>query len=192
MYPFCLQEVNQPAQFSQKEGCLKRVNCSRILWCIWSSRKRWASGLFRGARSEYQYLSWHPGVFSGSQDERRVHGWLLRNHMSVKMWPILDIRTGQLSKRRPGKATTWHVFCVWYPCVASFLDPCLWCYHPCVVFSVLTKFGLQRHSTWNGCSTYEENEVNLKTNQVKKGLWRNWKMLTLKILSFLTKKVMQV
>jgi len=22
-----------------------------------------------------------------------VHGWLLRNHMSVKKWPILDIRT---------------------------------------------------------------------------------------------------
>ena len=34
MYPFCLQEVNQPAQFSQEEGCLKRVNCSRFLWCI--------------------------------------------------------------------------------------------------------------------------------------------------------------
>jgi hypothetical protein len=31
------------------------------------------------------------------------------------------------------------------------------------VFS-LVWFGLQRHSTWNGCSTYE-NEVNLKTNQ---------------------------
>ena len=29
------------------------------------------------------------------------------------------------------------------------------------------------------CSTYE-NEVNLKTTQVRKGLWRNWKMLTLK------------
>ena len=57
MYPFCLQAVNQPAQFSQEEGCLKRVNCSRILWCIWTSRKRWASGLFRGARSENQYLS---------------------------------------------------------------------------------------------------------------------------------------
>ena len=25
MYHFCLQEVNQPAQFSQEEGCLKRV-----------------------------------------------------------------------------------------------------------------------------------------------------------------------
>jgi hypothetical protein len=24
MYHFCLQEVNQPAQFSQEEGCLKR------------------------------------------------------------------------------------------------------------------------------------------------------------------------
>ena len=59
MYHFCLQEVNQPAQFSQEEGCLKRENCSRILWCIWTSRKRWASGLFRGARSECQYLSWH-------------------------------------------------------------------------------------------------------------------------------------
>ena len=29
----------------------------------------------------------------------------------MKKWPILDIRTGQLSKQRPGKATTWHVFC---------------------------------------------------------------------------------
>ena len=34
------------------------------------------------------------------QDEGRVHGWLLRNHMSVKKWPILGIRTGQLSKRQ--------------------------------------------------------------------------------------------
>jgi hypothetical protein len=32
----------------------------------------------------------------------------------------------------------------------------------------LVLFGLQRRSTWNGCSTYE-NEVHLKTNQVKKG-----------------------
>ena len=29
IYHFCLQEVNQPAQFSQEDGCLKRVNCSR-------------------------------------------------------------------------------------------------------------------------------------------------------------------
>ena len=36
---------------------------------------------------------------------------------------------------------------------------------PLVVIS-LVYFGLQRHSTWNGCSTYE-NEVNLKTNQEK-------------------------
>jgi len=46
--------------------------------------------------------------------------------MSVKKWPILDIRTGQLSKRRPGKATTWHVFCVWaLHKTASTLTPIL-------------------------------------------------------------------
>ena len=28
------------------------------------------------------------------QDEGRVHGWLLRNHMSGRKWPILDIRRG--------------------------------------------------------------------------------------------------
>ena len=35
------------------------------------------------------------------------------------------------------------------------------------LLALLVQFGLQRHSTWNGCSTYE-NEVNLKTNQVRK------------------------
>ena len=35
----------------------------------------------------------------GFFQEAKMHGRLLRNHMSVKKWPILDIRTGQLSKR---------------------------------------------------------------------------------------------
>jgi hypothetical protein len=34
-------------------------------------------------------------------------------------------------------------------------------------------------ATAHSFPTYE-NEVNLKTTQVRKGLWRNWKMLTLK------------
>ena len=59
-----LQWEGQPAQLSQGEDCLMRVNCSRIVWYIWTNRKEWASDLFRGACSEYQYLSWHPGVFS--------------------------------------------------------------------------------------------------------------------------------
>ena len=34
----------------------------------------------------------------------------MRNHKSKKKWPILDNRTDQLSKRRPGKATHSFVF----------------------------------------------------------------------------------
>ena len=121
MYRFCLQEEGQPAQYYQEEDCLKRVNCSRIVWCIWTTRKKWASDLFCGARSEYQYLSWHPGVFSkftkkGLQEsfqearffrkpggEGHVWGWFLMYHMSEKKWPILDNRTDQLSKQRPAR-----------------------------------------------------------------------------------------
>ena len=115
MYHFYLQLEGQPAQLSQEEDCLKRVNCSRIVWCIWTNRKKRASDLFRGVRSEYQYLSWHPGVFSGSPDEGYVWGWFLRNRMSEKKWPILGNLKDQLSKQRPGKAIALHVFCAWYP-----------------------------------------------------------------------------
>jgi len=34
MYHFYLQEEGQPAQFSREQDCLKRVNCSKIVWCV--------------------------------------------------------------------------------------------------------------------------------------------------------------
>jgi len=41
----------------------------------------------------------------------------------------------------------------------------------CTCFGLV---GLQKHSAWNGCSTYE-NEVNLKTSQTKTVTVRRWK-----------------
>jgi len=48
-------------------------------------RRKWASDLFRGARSEYQYLSWYPGVVKEAKikDVRRGGFWGI---MSGKKW----------------------------------------------------------------------------------------------------------
>ena len=39
-------------------------------------------------------------------------GVIFEEYMSEKKWPILDNRTDQLSKQRPGKAIALHVFSV--------------------------------------------------------------------------------
>ena len=46
-------------------------------------------------------------------------------HMSEKKWPILDNRTDQLSKQRPGKAIAG-MFSDRYPCCHKFCKPWLW------------------------------------------------------------------
>ena len=46
--------------------------------------------------------------------------------MSEKKWPILDNRTDQLSKQRPGKAIALQVFCAWYPCYHQFYKLWQW------------------------------------------------------------------
>jgi len=46
----CHKQITVTAKYKSQHINLswqKRVNCSRILWCIWTSRKRWASDLFR-------------------------------------------------------------------------------------------------------------------------------------------------
>ena len=88
---------------------------------IWTNGKKWASDLFRGARSEYQYLFWHPGVFSGSQDECKDDF----NHISEKKWPILDNRTNYNCQSKDLKRPQ-HVFCIWYPCCHQFCKLWLW------------------------------------------------------------------
>ena len=71
---------------------------------------------------------------------RTCVGWFLRNHVSEKKWPILDNRTDQLSKQRPGKATIFflrpccHQFCklwLWqiWSCLPSSQQLCV-CFHP--------------------------------------------------------------
>jgi len=96
MYHFCLQEVNQPAQFSQEKGCLKRVNCSRILWCIWTSRKRWASGLFRGRQGSFLTL-WEsrPSSLKGTAGPAALFLWSTWastscSRCSQKTWLLMD------------------------------------------------------------------------------------------------------
>ena len=178
MYHFCLQEVNQPAQFLKKqEGCLKRVNCSRILWCIRTSRKRWASGLFHGARSKYQYLSWHPGVFSGSQDEGRVHGRVVteESYVSEKVahtwhpyrpavkantwkshnmaWQVLEVchRTWRWeSQKYPCWRRPWLLFCqcwAWAPWNVCSCEICL-----------AGTVGIQLCLKWEQCHQHNHKE----------------------------------
>jgi hypothetical protein len=60
MYHFCLQA--------------RRKSTRTTVLDSYDAFDRMASDLFRGARSEYQNLFWHPGVFSGIQDEGRVQG----------------------------------------------------------------------------------------------------------------------
>jgi len=84
----------------QEEDCLKRVNCSESYGASEPVKKDGHLACFvEHAVSISTFLDTQ-GFFQEAKVKDVCTGaWLLKNHMSVKKWPILDIRTGQLSKR---------------------------------------------------------------------------------------------